>query len=111
MATSNSLGPLTQPSKFGDWIPDVKKTFGIERNDPALKEVMQMYDNGVLAIVKQAEALAKKAQGEKDAKKKKALEDQAIKTHQGGLIKVRAETTKVIQGIVKKREEEAKKKR
>lgn len=73
-----------------DWI-DVKAKYGLSPDMPEVKKLSDSYEKELKTITTEADSIAKKAKAEKDAKKKKALEDSAVKTHQQGLIKLRKE--------------------
>jgi hypothetical protein len=73
-----------------DWI-DVKSKYKVDPNSSDVKAIAAKYDKELKALATECEEIAKKAQKEKDTKKKKTLEEQAKTKHQSGLIKLRKE--------------------
>lgn len=85
-------------SNLSDWI-DVTAKYGLSKDNPDVKTASAMYDKALAALGKTCDDMAKKAAAEKDAKKKKQMEESAMKVHQQGVIKIRKETEDVLKKL------------
>jgi len=84
-----------------DWI-DVKSKYGLDPKSSEVKTIADKYDKDLAKFAKESDGNAKKIETEKDAKKKKLLEDGLRKAYQAGLIHMRKEAETALDKIKKK---------